>query len=209
MVQEIIKIVPSVLWFFFVVSLVVLLYKPFRYKILPNITSFKLKGIEISLINKSMDSAIDLAEKSPEWNITVDEFDKKAAINRATQNAEVFHKVKIIWVNDEPDSCINEIEMFKNLGCFSKTVINSEDAINMITHDNFDIVISDIQRKNGDIDGIRFLQNLRVQDKTIPVIFYVGSINKEKPIPIGSFGITNRPDELLHLVLDILERKAY
>jgi hypothetical protein len=40
------------------------------------------------------------------------------------------------------------------------------------------------------------------------VIFYVSVINQDKPLPPGAFGLTNRPDELLHLVIDALERRA-
>jgi hypothetical protein len=38
------------------------------------------------------------------------------------------------------------------------------------------------------------------------VIFYVGRLDPGAERPAGSFGITNRPEELLHLVLDVLER---
>ena len=40
-----------------------------------------------------------------------------------------------------------------------------------------------------------------------PVIFYVGEVDERRGPPPGSAGITNRPDELLHLVLDVLERR--
>jgi hypothetical protein len=39
------------------------------------------------------------------------------------------------------------------------------------------------------------------------VIFYVGEPDPKKGTPVYAFGLTNRPDELVHLVLDILERK--
>jgi hypothetical protein len=38
------------------------------------------------------------------------------------------------------------------------------------------------------------------------VIFYVGSSDPESEPPSGAFGITADPSELLHLVLDVLER---
>ncbi|MGH6902322.1 MAG: hypothetical protein ACREIR_06235 [Geminicoccaceae bacterium] len=38
--------------------------------------------------------------------------------------------------------------------------------------------------------------------------FYVSVINQDKPLPPDPFGLTNRPDELLHLVIDALERRA-
>ena len=55
--------------------------------------------------------------------------------------------------------------------------------------------------------GLKFLEQFRKEDKTTPVIFYVGVFAPEKGVPVQAFGITNRPDELLHLILDALERK--
>jgi hypothetical protein len=57
--------------------------------------------------------------------------------------------------------------------------------------------------------GLEFLEQFRKTDKTTPVIFYIGVFNPEKGTPAQAFGITNRPDELLHLTLDALERKKY
>ena len=39
-----------------------------------------------------------------------------------------------------------------------------------------------------------------------PVIFYVGRPEPEKGAPAGAFGLTNRPDQLLQLVVDALSR---
>lgn len=41
-----------------------------------------------------------------------------------------------------------------------------------------------------------------------PIIYYVGSADPSRPVPVGAFGLTARPDELLHLVMDALERRA-
>ena len=40
----------------------------------------------------------------------------------------------------------------------------------------------------------------------MPLIFYVSVRDEEKPLPVGAFGLTNRPDVLVHLVIDALER---
>ncbi|MEM7267741.1 MAG: hypothetical protein AAF401_00660 [Pseudomonadota bacterium] len=41
-----------------------------------------------------------------------------------------------------------------------------------------------------------------------PVIIYITKLNKTRPVPVGAFGITNRPDELMHLVLDVFARQV-
>jgi hypothetical protein len=38
------------------------------------------------------------------------------------------------------------------------------------------------------------------------VIIYLYDLDRERGVPGGAFGITNRPDELVNLVLDALER---
>jgi hypothetical protein len=39
------------------------------------------------------------------------------------------------------------------------------------------------------------------------VIFYVGEFDPGRGLPPFAFGLTNRPDELLHLILDVLARR--
>ena len=38
------------------------------------------------------------------------------------------------------------------------------------------------------------------------VIYYVGRPNLDAGVPAGAFGVTNRPDQLLQLVVDALSR---
>ncbi len=42
----------------------------------------------------------------------------------------------------------------------------------------------------------------------IPLIFYVGVLGYSKPKPLGCFTITNQPDEVLHSIFDVLERRS-
>jgi CheY-like chemotaxis protein len=54
--------------------------------------------------------------------------------------------------------------------------------------------------------GIDMLKDLAKQEVTLPVIFYVGHVEPGAPAPAGAFGITDRPDQLLQLILDALAR---
>jgi hypothetical protein len=56
-------------------------------------------------------------------------------------------------------------------------------------------------------EGLILLQEMRKSRLPQQVVFYVGSADQEKGTPAGSFGITDRPDELLHFIMDILERQ--
>jgi CheY-like chemotaxis protein len=67
MVVEILKVVTPVLWLIFVVALVVVFYKSIRDDLVPRLSGLKAMGVEFSFIQESLDSAIELAEKTPEW----------------------------------------------------------------------------------------------------------------------------------------------
>ena len=63
-----------------------------------------------------------------------------------------------------------------------------------------------LARENNDTAGVDALPSLRSAAPETPVVFYIGQ-ESTRGVPVGAFGITNRPDELLHLVLDVLERR--
>ena len=71
----------------------------------------------------------------------------------------------------------------------------------------YDLVISDMRRGSVPDEGLSLLRKMREGRYPQRVVFYVGRADPEKNMPTGSFGITDRPDELLHLIMDILERQ--
>jgi Na+/citrate or Na+/malate symporter len=72
-VIELLKAVMPVLWFIFVVVLVVVFYKPIPDDLVPRLSGLKAMGVEFSFIQESLDSAIELAKKTPEWRVDVPE----------------------------------------------------------------------------------------------------------------------------------------
>ena len=99
--------------------------------------------------------------------------------------------------------------MFRQLRTHVDNATNSADALKLLEIDIYDLVISDIARdQEGDKAGLDFLEEFRKDDESTPVIFYVGNYIKKEGVPKQAFGITDRPDELLNLVVDVLERKG-
>jgi hypothetical protein len=68
----------------------------------------------------------------------------------------------------------------------------------------FHAVISNISRNGNPDEGLQMLKAIR--DESPPIVFYILNLDESRGTPPGSFGITNRPDELMHLLLDVLER---
>ena len=207
MATEIIKIIPSILWFILILGLVVVFYKPIRDDLLPNLGGFKALGVELSFVKDSINAAIELAEKSPQWKVEVSASDKDAALRRAKRHLAVFRNAQFLWVDDHPENNLNERKMFRQLRVEIDIAKSTEEALDMLKNSAYDLVISDMKRGEEKTAGMNFLKKYREENKTTPVIFYVGVIDDDHGAPAGAFGITNRPDELLHLTLDALERK--
>jgi CheY-like chemotaxis protein len=210
LIETLIETIPSILWFIFILVLFILFYKRIRDELLPKLGSIKAAGVEFSFVENSIEAAIEFGEKSERWDIKVPEKDKKAALSRAKHHLNTFRDTKILWVDDYPENNRNERRMFRQLKADIDIAKNSNEALEMLRYEIYDLVISDIARDDkDDLDGLQFLSELRKTDPDTPVIFYVGVMEAGKGVPEHAFGITNRPDELLHLSLDALERKDY
>lgn len=206
---EFVKIMPSILWFVLVVIILLLFYRPIRDDLLPNLASLKAGGVELSFVKESINAALKLAEKSPQWKIAVPSRDKEQALKRAKKHLKIFRDAQFLWVDDHPENNINEQVMFRQLKVGTQTAESTEQALEILKNRRFDLVISDMARGEELTAGLNFLKQFRKMNKFTPVIFYLGEFKPDKGVPAHSFGITNRPDELLHLTLDALERKKF
>lgn len=206
---EVIKIIPSLLWFILIAILFIKFYRPIRYELLPKLAGIKAMGVELSFITKSIDAALDLAEKNRKWKVDVPSSAKDLVLKRAREHLKIFENAKILWVDDNPNNNTNELRMFTQLKMIVEFVTSTEEALEKLRTNRYDLILSDMLREKVADEGIKFLSQFRRRDEITPVIFYVGTFKPELGVPGGAFGITNRPDELLHLVMDALERKKY
>lgn len=206
---ELIKIFPSLLWFAFVVTLIIWFYRPLKEQILPRLKTFEAAGVKLSLISESISAAAELADKSPQWRVVISEQDKLNVEHRARENISVFKGVFILWVDDQPENNLNERKMFKQLGVDIDVVTNTEDAVTSLQSGNYDLVFSDMTRGENPMAGLDLLNELKKNNISKHVVFYIGVDDPDKAAPDSCFGITNRPDHLLHYTLDVLERIKY
>jgi hypothetical protein len=65
--------------------------------------------------------------------------------------------------------------------------------------------VSDVDRDKRRGEGLQLLDWLKAEGPRMPVVYYtMRPVIPERPP--GSFGMTTEPDELIHLVFDVLER---
>jgi CheY-like chemotaxis protein len=161
-----------------------------------------------------MDAAVELAQKHPDWPVEVPAADRKAALDRANTHRSLFEGAEVLWVDDRPSNNRNEARMLRSFGALITFSATTEEALHALgtavdQHQPFDVVLSDINRALPTQDptaGLSMLARLRDSGFSQPVIFYVGSLRPEAGVPPGAFGLTNRPDQLLQLVIDALSR---
>lgn len=127
-------------------------------------------------------------------------------MERASRHLGLLQRAKILWVDDVPDNNFNEIKMLHQLRTDVTTARSTDEAVALMEKQTFDIVLSDLKRGDDDLAGLTMLGRLKDSHPGLPVIFYVGEYDPARGTPPFAFGLTNRPDEMLHLVLDILER---
>jgi CheY-like chemotaxis protein len=129
------------------------------------------------------------------------------ALRRLRRNAQAVASAQILWVDDRPEWSRHEEQTLTRLGASVIRARSTEEAIGLIGTVSPDVVVSDIARPESARAGLDSLPEIRQAYPGAPVIFYVGRVDPDRAAPAGSFGITNRPDELVHLILDVLERQ--
>ncbi len=204
---ELIKVIPSLFWSILAIVVVLIFYRPIRNQLLPLVTGLKIGGIECSFVREAIQASAALARKHPRWQVRVSEDQARLVMDRASRHLALLQGARILWVDDVPENNFNEIKMFHQLRADVETAKSTEEAVARISKQAYDIVLSDLRRGDDGAAGLKMLHQLTSTHPDLPVVFYVGEVQPEKGVPPFAVGLTNRPDELLHLVLDVLERR--
>jgi CheY-like chemotaxis protein len=104
--------------------------------------------------------------------------------------------------------------MLRSFGAWITFAATTDEALQALRtgaeqHQPFDLIISDISRELPAPDpeaGVAMLTRLRAARFWQPLIYYIGQPAPDLGPPAGAFGLTNRPDQLIHLVIDALSR---
>jgi hypothetical protein len=196
--EEAVRIVPGLLWIAFAATALALFYKTIRNEVIPRLSTLKLPGgIELALF----DRVTNAAQKQ---NVTISYEDRSRIVRRLERSSEVLRGARILWVDDHPENNSDEAAILSAFGVSIQFATTTREALNLLSSEQFDVAISDSEREGRQDEGIRFLD----ETKGVPwTILYVGDYKPEFGTPRYAFGITNRPHELLHYVLDALERQ--
>jgi DNA-binding response OmpR family regulator len=78
----------------------------------------------------------------------------------------------ILWVDDHPSNNELEVEEFRRRRIAVHLAKSTEDAMNLLNMNGYDLVVSDLGRGEDRLAGLRMTEALRQRGLTIPVFIY-------------------------------------
>jgi CheY-like chemotaxis protein len=162
-----------------------------------------LKARKISFAGVEIDLKSDIAEAVQAKGFDVLSQLEGQVARRVQRSLALTRGARLLWIDENPLNNATETQLLKRLGISVDRAKTDADAERALASGAYDIVLSSMTRGGNAEAGITFLPKVLANDLSLPLIFYVG---KKRPIPEGAFGLTIRPDELINLILDALER---
>lgn len=200
-----IGILPQVVLIVLLLVIVLALRRPLFEQVLPRISSVKVVGLQVDLQPREVQALVSQQAPAERDQPTIEAIDSVG--RRAARNAEALKGRVALWVDDHPEWTRAERLVLHRLGIYAEPVRSTEEArreLGAAHAHTYDLVISDLSRDDATDEAMEIIELAKRAPGSPHVIFYVGSARPD--IPPGAFGITSRPDELWHLVMDVLER---
>lgn len=115
-----------------------------------------------------------------------------------------------LWVDDRPNNNVYERQSLEALGLRFVLATSTDEAMDLVAKQPFDIVISDMGRTADPQAGYTLLERLRAAGNRTPFVIYAGSNAPEHKAEAqrrGALGCTNKASELFRYVLTALGRE--
>lgn len=181
--------------------------------------TFKGAGFEATAKRKQAEAAAALVAASvarPDANTTPEsaarDAKEAAAVVAESVNARVIRRASeatALWVDDRPNNNIFERQSLEALGVSFVLATSTEEALDRVAKQSFDVIISDLGRPPDSRAGYTLLEKLRASGNQTPFVIYAGSNapeHKAEARSRGALGSTNRAAELFGYVLAALSR---
>lgn len=148
---------------------------------------------------------------------------RRGVLVRLERNADLVSRARLVWVDDHPENNLSIIQLLTGLGARVDTPRTNDEAFRLLRGSRYDVVISDVARDRegpeSALKGVRLAQTVfeqfgqqtllfteRYNPATLPGLNEAQRLELVKVTREVVFGTTNRYDEALHLILDMLER---
>jgi CheY-like chemotaxis protein len=180
--------------------------------------SFKAPGLEATARRQQIEAAVAvgaaLVKSSGDGSGSTEDPSLAAARlaealpdRRAQENLQ---GALVLWVDDRPDNNRFERQALEALGVRFVISTSTDDAVNQLARQKFDLVISDMGRPPDPRAGYTLLDRMRQGRDDTPFIIYASSRAPEhiqEARSHGAVGCTNSPQELIGMVTQALRTR--
>jgi CheY-like chemotaxis protein len=167
---------------------------------LSRLQRFSSGGLEIEL------AIVDLKTAQPD--APVSDENAGAVARRVKHNFAVIRGGRVLWVDNKPMGNTGERTFLRSAGISVTNALSTEEGLDQLRRDDYDVVITNQSRGGVQNAGEELADLAWAHDSKVPFIAYIGTVDPERPTPAHFRGVTNRPDELVHFVLDVLESRT-
>ena len=194
--SDIVDLVAAIVWPVLILGFLWYFRGPIRTQLLPRLTGVHGFGLQLTFAAQALNAATtdraDISERS-----------RSAAVARLQRDGQVLNGARILWVDNTPSNNFNERRLFERAGATIDPALRTADGLEATRLHPYDLIISDWARPESENAGPELLRALRDRGVHVPAVFYAGRVQgRERGDAIG---LTDRPDELLHIVLDALQ----
>jgi CheY-like chemotaxis protein len=173
-------------------------------KLLRKATKLSALGVSIEAAGDTLDDAF----KAHGLQGMASQRERMAVLRRLSACAPLLRGTRVLWVDDQPSNNEAEVKLLKSLDVEVQQVTTSADANAFLNIRHYLLVITDFDRDDMPTTGIDFAKLVASRTAAPPVIGYVGTPQSGLARPAHFFGVTNRPDHLMHLVCDVAQREG-
>lgn len=204
--DKMISAIADVLWPVSFLLLVGIFYRPLKQILLSAKArkfSLKIAGNELSMeevTEQQRQLLTDLQAKVAHLEAKLEVLDQ----NQACPELEDNKLRQILWVDDQPHNNAFLVSLLRDLDIQVHQAKSSQEALLLLQGTQYDRIISDVARPEGDHAGLDLLAQVRQRDANVPFILYTGlwaaSNLQDVAISQGATAITASGTSLLRLI---------
>jgi CheY-like chemotaxis protein len=175
------------------------------------ITRFSVGPVAVEFAEQVLNEAAKGRKDEAGKEVTVSAYASAQVLHRAARLKPLLKGARLLWIDDHPEPNKPLQKLLE--GWLERDVdvaLSTTEAQDRMKRHVYDAVVTDLGRDDPTDDAAQFLENL--PDDHPPFVVYLQQLLRDATgrnilLPRKAFAITVRPDELLNLVMDVLERQ--
>lgn len=203
-IMKIIDIIPAMTW----VLLATVAFFALRSELHPLLR--RTKSLSFPFGTAHFGEGIELLQEAAARNgASVSPRQSRAAVGRLDHAAEALAGGRLLWVDDLPGNNRQIVELLQRAGLTIDLALSTDEAVGMLQRHGYDVVITDMRRGDDPQAGLRLIEELDELGIRVPTLVFTGSFDPMLEVHPEIFAYTTDVDELVHLVIDVMERVQF